>query len=569
MKKPSPSLGAYWQHSVASSPSARFLALLSMALLVATALVAYLMWSGYQQVIRDAETDTRNYAAILEARLDAALRVADQSTRRVAASIPVSALNPDNIRRFDAQWNADLASRVAGFPELVSLRAFDARGDLTYASDAGTVAPINIADRAFFRIARDTLDDKPVFSDVIIARSSGERIVVVAKAVRDDRGVFHGVVGASLNLNYFLALFKNTDIGPGGVIAIYRSDVFTPVLRWPPSASNTITPLPPDSPTRTALAPGTSQATIRLGSAADGITRIYSYKKLDNYPFFISVGISYLYILAEWRDRAVAVALILLLILGLSAVVLRRLRRAEAALLGFNAALERRVEERTGKLEQVNEELEAFMYSVSHDLKAPLRAIDSNSAILEQDLALVPGGEPAKRFGRIRANVRRMSQLLEQLLDLSRTSSKELRKENVDMHSKVMSVISELECPPGSVRFVIGELPPCRGDRGQLRQVWNNLIGNAVKYSAKAAQPVVHIGFEHGAYYVADNGAGFDMAYADKLFKLFSRLHHERDFEGTGTGLAIVKRIVERHGGTASASAKLNQGARFRFTIPA
>jgi signal transduction histidine kinase len=390
---------------------------------------------------------------------------------------------------------------------------------------------------------------------------------VVEKAIRDERGGFQGVVGASLNLHYFLELFKETDIGPGGVIAIYRSDLFTPVLRWPPSGSSASAPLPADSPTRKALPPGTSQATIRLDSAADGITRIYSYKKLDNYPFFISVGISYPHILADWRQRAAAVSLILLLILGLSALVLRRLRRAEAALLGFNAALEQRVEERTSKLEAVNAELEAFMYSVSHDLKAPLRAIDSNSAILGQDLALAPGSEPGRRFGRIRANVQRMSQLLEQLLNLSRASSKELRKEDVDMRAKVLSVISEIECPPGSVRFVIGALPACRGDRVQLRQVWSNLIGNAVKYSARTEQPVVRVGFEHGAYYVADNGTGFDMAYAGKLFKLFSRLHHEREFEGTGTGLAIVKRIVERHGGSVSASATLNQGARFEFTI--
>jgi signal transduction histidine kinase len=551
----------------AQSASARFIALFSIVLLTATMLVAFLMWSSYQQDIRNAETTTRNYAAILEARLDAALRVADQSTRRVAANIPVSALRRDNLRRFDQQLNADLESRIAGFPELVSLRVFDALGDLMYASDAKRVSPINIADRALFRIARDNLDDKPVFSDVIVARSSGERIVVIEKAVRDGGGGFQGVVGASLNLNYFLDIFKKTDIGPGGVIAIYRSDAFTPVLRWPPSASNSSAPLPADSPTRQALPPGTSQATIKLGSAADGITRIYSYKKLGNYPFFISVGISYPHILAEWRERPAVVALVLLLILGLSAMVLLRLRRAEAALLGFNAELEQRVHERTNKLEEVNAELEAFMYTVSHDLKAPLRAIDSNSAILEQDLALAPGSESGKHFSRIRANVQRMTQLLGELLDLSRSSTKDLRMETVDMRDKVAAVIGELDYPPGSARFEIGELPACRGDRTQLRQLWANLIDNAVKFSAKAGQPLVRIGFANGAYFVADNGVGFDMAYADNLFKLFSRLHHERDFPGTGSGLAIVKRIVERHGGTVSASAKVGEGARFEFTI--
>ncbi len=562
-----PTLPACWQGLAGRSPSARRIVLLCMALVVATALVAYLMLSGYQQTIRNAETETRNYATILAARLDAALRIADQSTQSVVATLPVSALRRENLRRYDAHWNADLASRIAGFPELLSLRIFDVLGDLMYASDAAQVAPINIGDRALFRDARDTLDDKLIFSDVIVSRNNGERILVIEKAVRDG-GDFRGLVGASLNLSYFVDIFRKTDIGPDSVIAIYRSDTFTPVLRWPPAGSNTLTPLPADSPTRKALPEGTPHATIRLSSAADGITRIYSYKKLDNYPFFISIGIAYPHILAQWRKQSVVVAVILLLLLGIAAMVLRRLQRAETARLEFNVALEQRVHERTSSLEAVNAELEAFMYSVSHDLKAPLRAIDSNSAILESQLALPAGGESSRRIGRIRLNVQRMSQLLNELLELARTSKTELRKQEVDMRATLESVISEMEGVAGRVRFEIGETPNCRGDLIQLRQIWSNLIGNAVKYSTHSVAPVVRIGFADGAYFIADNGVGFDMAYSDKLFKIFSRLHHERDYEGTGIGLAIVKRIVDRHKGSITAQSTAGSGARFAFTIP-
>jgi PAS domain S-box-containing protein len=235
--------------------------------------------------------------------------------------------------------------------------------------------------------------------------------------------------------------------------------------------------------------------------------------------------------------------------------------KAETALRELSLELEQRVAARTA-------EIEAFMYSVSHDLRAPLRAIDGYSAILQDEPALVDAGDANRLLGRIRNSVKRMSELLNDLLDLSRYSTQELQKDSVDMYAKVESIVAELECAEQNVRIEIGDLPACTGDRILIRQVWINLIGNALKYSAKQPQPVIRIGYENGAYFVRDNGAGFDQANVDKLFGLFNRLHHERDYEGTGIGLAFVKRIVERHHGTIWAAGEIDRGATFWFTIP-
>jgi len=242
---------------------------------------------------------------------------------------------------------------------------------------------------------------------------------------------------------------------------------------------------------------------------------------------------------------------------------------------GWQLELQRERERRVAELEVISEqlnasnaELEGFMYSVSHDFKAPIRAINGFASLLREKQTSTTDFESKNFLDRILVNANRMSILLEDLLDLSRYSTRELVKKDLDMKSKVASIISELSGETSGTNFHIGDLPPSRGDPILIRQVWTNLISNAVKYSAKAPTPTVRIGFENGAYFVSDNGIGFDMTYAEKLFKLFSRLHSDREYSGTGVGLAIVKRIVERHGGHVKATGVVGSGAWFSFTLP-
>jgi PAS domain S-box-containing protein len=247
-------------------------------------------------------------------------------------------------------------------------------------------------------------------------------------------------------------------------------------------------------------------------------------------------------------------------------------KRAEQAMREFTTVLERRVAERTAELEQSNQELESFSYSVAHDLRAPVRAIAAFAAIVREKF---PGEVPAEARGyleRVEKNAVQMGRLIDDLLELSRTGRTALVRTRVDMRALAADVARELQQETGSQTPVsVGQMPPVEGDVKLLRQAWRNLIENALKFSHKAAAPRVEAGFGGSdigpAYFVRDNGAGFDMTYAEKLFGVFQRLHTPAEFEGTGVGLAIVKRIVQRHGGRLSAESTLGQGATFRFNI--
>jgi light-regulated signal transduction histidine kinase (bacteriophytochrome) len=227
------------------------------------------------------------------------------------------------------------------------------------------------------------------------------------------------------------------------------------------------------------------------------------------------------------------------------------------------------VRSRTAELEAVNRELESFSYSVSHDLRAPLRAIDGYARMLGEDYASRLDAEAQRLVGVVRSSARRMGQLIDDLLAFSRLGRQDVKKQPIDM----TALANEVAAETGSQSAMeISTLPAAQADRTLLKQVWVNLIGNAVKYSAKAKRPRIEIGGRQDAnelvYWVRDNGAGFDMRYVGKLFGVFQRLHRAEEFSGTGVGLAIVQRIVARHGGRVWAEGELGKGACFYFLLP-
>src|SRR5256886_1985153 len=222
---------------------------------------------------------------------------------------------------------------------------------------------------------------------------------------------------------------------------------------------------------------------------------------------------------------------------------------------------------------QPNQELERFSYSVSHDLRAPLRAINGYAQALWEEHAARLDDEGKRLLAVIRDSAKLGGELIDGLLSFSRLGRQALARAPVDVTALAESVVAELRQTQGSVavEVVLSPLPPTSGDAALLRHVLVNLIGNAFKFSAKRAHPKVDIGAEpHGsevAYYVKDNGVGFDMQYAGKLFGVFQRLHRPDEFEGTGVGLALAQRIIQRHGGRIWAEGKVNEGATVRFTL--
>jgi light-regulated signal transduction histidine kinase (bacteriophytochrome) len=246
---------------------------------------------------------------------------------------------------------------------------------------------------------------------------------------------------------------------------------------------------------------------------------------------------------------------------------------AQATISRLNAELERRVAERTAQLEAANRELEAFSYSVSHDLRAPLRAIDGFSQAVMEDFSGLLPAEGVRYLQTIRSGAQRMGALIDDLLAFARLHRQPVEAQIVDTDRIVRAALADLGSPwpDRRVDLRIGELPACRGDPVMLRQVWTNLLSNALKYTRKRDPATIDVGSANEAgeqvFFVRDNGTGFDMRYSDKLFGVFQRLHRADEYEGTGVGLAIVQRIVQRHGGKAWGEAAIDRGATFYFTL--
>ena len=240
-----------------------------------------------------------------------------------------------------------------------------------------------------------------------------------------------------------------------------------------------------------------------------------------------------------------------------------------------NAMLAVRIAERTSELETANRELDAFSYSVSHDLRSPLRHIQGYTEMLAKGLEGKLEGKQPHYLNVIIESTRRMGTLIDELLEFARLGRAEMRKGAVDIEELVRETIVRLqpETEGRKVVWNIGSLPKAEGDHALLRQVLVNLLSNALKYSRTRAESTVEIGYDPdlgglGAYYVRDNGVGFEMKYASRLFGVFQRMHKESEFEGTGIGLANVRGIVQRHGGKVWAEAELDRGAVFYFSLP-
>jgi len=516
------------------------------------------------------------------------------------------------VRAMDrGRCDPSLANLVDLYPRAGSLIVVDNEGAILCSSrPLPRDRVLRIVDE---ELLREMLAD-PRFriSKPVLSRVSGRWIVSAVQPVFGEGGAAVGTVAMGIELLQWHPFPTSEGLPEGAVITVVTAD-------------GTIVARSADAETWVSRKGWEERIMQRVremkegvvrAKGPDGVDRIFGFRPVAGQPWFVLAGVPEESVFAPARERLAQTGALLALVVGLVlalawgfvarlskpilaiaeavrartegnkdakvpvsgpvevAAVARELNRLIEASARAEHGLEDRVRERTAQLEAANQELEGFSYSVSHDLRAPLRAIDGFSRMLTEDYGERLDGEGRRRLQVICDNTRRMARLIDELLDFARLGKKPLACSAIDMTSLAGDVYRELRTahPEGSPVFDLAPLPAGWGDSPMLRQVFSNILSNALKYVRKDSAPRIEVkGWadgDHDVYCVKDNGVGFDMAYYDKLFGVFQRLHSAAEFPGTGVGLAIVKRVVTRHGGRVWAESTPDEGSSFYFSLP-
>jgi len=495
--------------------------------------------------------------------LDGYLMALQGAMQLVAADV----LGPDE-RLDPARAESALKRLRAAYPELRIATVARLDGTIVASTErilAGA-APTLAAQRTFVAAREERI--RTGNRAVTIGRAfygplSQEWVMPLGSGVWDGKGRLVLILGAGLPLTKPQGVWNEAPLPPGAAMGLRRDDGFI-LLRYPIPAGTDLKQVY----TQRAMGPLGSfldankypaQGHVTGRSGITGTNTNFVFRRLAHFPltFFVADPVSNIF--AAWWERIWAVYILWLSLTLVGYYVYRWAMRRQVAW-----ELERAKQIRM--LEAANQELEDFAYTVAHDLKSPVRAIDAHAGIAIEGFGGALPDALGHRLAQIRRSAARMAELIDDLLEFSRYSRTALAVREVDMEALVREAVVETVPGDGGIELTVGALPPCKADPALMRVVWTALISNAVKYSANAKPPVIEIGFADGRYYVRDNGVGFDMAHAEKLFAVFSRLHGNDEFEGTGAGLAIARRILERHGGSISAESEPGRGAMFRFS---
>lgn len=523
-----------------------------------------------------------------------------------------------------AACSAFLNDVLKEHPQYTGILTIHPDGNL-FCDSLRTGRKLNLTDRRYFQTVMKP--DTPLAVEPAFGRLTGIAVMQVAYGVRKENGDPRFVLLASLNLEEFMKSRAKTLPFSGAVIALMDSK--GTVLSWNPDGGKLRGSSIADTPlARFAL--NSRGEEVQKDITFGGVSRIWAVSDLPEFPeagLRVLVGVARTDLLTVAnrnlvQSLTVLGVVLLLVVVGAWALselgIRRQIARINAAVVRFsggdfnarigipyprgeigglmaaldrefglmqeqrniiermNADLERRVMERTAQLEAINKELESFSYSVSHDLRMPLRHIDGYIELLTGEAEGRLTAEAQRYLQVVTDASRKMGQLIDDLLAFSRIGRVELIESSVALNALVQETIAAMapDTQKRNIIWTVPSLPAVRGDPAMLRQVFANLLSNAVKYTGPRDPAQIEVGCmdeEEGRliFFVRDNGVGFDMKYADKLFGVFQRMHRADQFEGTGIGLANVRRIIARHGGRVWAEAALDRGATFYFTLRA
>ncbi len=450
------------------------------------------------------------------------------------------------------------------------------RGDMLASSQLRSGA-INIADREYFKIHIPHDSKGLFFSKPVQSRITGNWTFPMSRRISKPDGGFGGIVSVAVDPRYFSDFYQKAELGEKGVVDLIGRDGISRARRDGTTASVGFDHKDANLLKVSRIDP---VGNILTRGIADGTPRYVSYRVLQNYPLIIIVGTSQAEVLAPHMQRkqqyvwaAIMVCLFIVLMGWLLMLAVTRQQRATDALARINTELETRVASRTAELEAANSELNSFSYTIAHDLRAPVRAIGGYSSIVLRDNENKLDKSTVGYLRRVVAGAEHLGELIDDLLNMARLSRLEMRRQELSFSELAARAVQSLKqaFPERGVDISIQPGISINGDPGLMRALLDNLIGNAWKYTGKTSAAQIAIGVENhngqSVYFVRDNGAGFDMQYVHKLFAPFQRLHHRDEFEGTGIGLATVKRILDRHGGRIWLESAINAGTAVFFTV--
>lgn len=576
MQPSSPSVAAPGHHSGWTLPRIRsgLVGTYLLLLAVLAAVVVKLNQDERNQSIEQGRRQTMATARVLMEHMVRTFGEVDQ----VLVELAEDASSAGGLERIDAaRTHALLVRRKALLPQAIAVGTVFSSGAFHAASLSHPPPPTRFESREPFKSLAHEVSDRLVVGVSQLGPASGQWIFPVARRITLADGQFGGIVGATLSTRYFEQFYNELGLTEAQSIAVMHAEGW--ILFRHPFDEKIARGSLANSP---ALAPenrGVSAGSYIRTSPFDGQVRMVGYQWLPDRSFAVLATLRVEDMLAKTNESAArnwfAGGMIALLFGAIYFLLYRSLKQRESGEMEvrkLNEELEQHVHERTAALENAVRELESYSYSISHDLRAPLRAINGFSQMLREHEAARLSEEGRGWLERIVSNSNRMGDLIDDILEYARCGRMPLDKRRLDMQSLAQEVLATLRetYPRSEVR--IDPLPPVMGDAIAMRQVLLNLLDNALKYSAKQPQPLVQMGAEVSAeqavFSVRDNGIGFDMSYADRLFGVFQRLHRDGEIPGTGVGLAIVKRIIERHGGRIWAESAPNAGTTFFFSLP-